>query len=155
MLNIIIRVLIIYTVAIAVIRLMGKRQIGEMEPFELVITLIIADLATIPMSDPTIPIWYGLLPLLFIEVIHFFVTKLQSRSKGFRDFISGRPVTVITPDGVDKTKLKALNMCHDELIEMLRNNGTFDINDVGYAIIERNGKISIIPKEEIKDGVQL
>ncbi|MBO4726060.1 MAG: hypothetical protein J5598_00475, partial [Clostridia bacterium] len=73
MLTIVIRVIIIYAITIIVMRLMGKRQIGEMEPFELVITLIIADLATIPMADPTIPIWYGILPLLVIQVIHFFV----------------------------------------------------------------------------------
>jgi uncharacterized membrane protein YcaP (DUF421 family) len=148
MLNIVLRVLIIYTVAFVVIRLMGKRQIGEMAPFELVITLIIADLATIPMSDPTIPIWYGVLPLLFIEVLHFFVTKLQYKSKKFRSLISGNPVIVITPNGVDRAKLKSLDICDDELTEMLRAAGTFDIKTVKYAIIETNGKLSIIPKEE-------
>ena len=84
MLSVVIRVVVIYIIAIIIMRLMGKRQIGEMEPFELVITLIIADLATIPMADLTIPIWYGILPLLVIHVIHFFVVKLQYKSKATR-----------------------------------------------------------------------
>jgi uncharacterized membrane protein YcaP (DUF421 family) len=146
MLNIIIRVFIIYIVAIVVLRLMGKRQIGEMEPFELVITLIIADLATIPVADPTIPIWYGVLPLLLIAILHFLVAKWQSGCPAVRTLIGGNAVIVVSPDGVDYKMLNELSMCYDELVEMLRNNDVFDINEVQYAIIEQNGKITIIPK---------
>jgi uncharacterized membrane protein YcaP (DUF421 family) len=146
MLNIVLRVFIIYIVAIVALRLMGKRQIGEMEPFELVITLIIADLATIPMADPTIPVWYGILPLLFIAVLHYFVAKLQSACPAIRTLIGGNAVIVITPEGVDKKMLKALNICYEELIEMLRNKDVFDVKDVSYAIIETNGKLTVIPK---------
>ena len=78
MLTIVIRVIVIYIIAIVIMRLMGKRQIGEMEPFELVITLIIADLATIPMADPTIPIWYGILPLFIIQVIQVVSAAMSS-----------------------------------------------------------------------------
>jgi uncharacterized membrane protein YcaP (DUF421 family) len=136
----------IYIVAIAVLRLMGKRQIGEMEPFELVITLIIADLATIPIADPTIPIWYGALPLLFIAVIHYFVAMWQSACPSVRTMIGGNAVIVITPKGVNYKMLKQLNMCYDELVEMLRNKSFFDIKEVQYAIIEQNGKLTVIPK---------
>ena len=148
MLTIVIRVVIIYIITIIVMRLMGKRQIGEMEPFELVITLIIADLATIPMADPTIPIWYGILPLLIIQVIHFFVVKLQCKSKTFRKILSGSPVIVISPQGIDYQKLKELDICKDELMELLRGKDIFDVKDVDYAILESSGKISVVPKGE-------
>ncbi len=150
MLNIILRVIIIYFVTIVVMRLMGKRQIGEMEPFELVITLIIADLATIPMSDPTIPIWYGILPLLLMTVIHFVLSKLQMSSKVFRDLISGRPVVIINENGLDKKALNALDICREEFIEMIRNAGYEDINKIKTAVVERNGKLSVIEKEGSK-----
>lgn len=148
MLTIVIRVIIIYIIAIVVMRLMGKRQIGEMEPFELVITLIIADLATIPMADPTIPIWYGILPLLVIQVIHFFVVKLQCKSKTLRNILSGSPVIVVSPKGIDHKKLKELDICEDELMELLRGKDVFDLNDIDYAILESSGKLSVVPKGE-------
>ena len=148
MLTIVIRVIIIYVIAIVIMRLMGKRQIGEMEPFELVITLIIADLATIPMADPTIPIWYGILPLLVIQVIHFCVVKLQCKSKTVRNILSGSPVIVVSPDGIDHKKLKELDICEDELMELLRGKDVFDIKDIDYAILESSGKLSVVPKGE-------
>ncbi|MBQ7973641.1 MAG: DUF421 domain-containing protein [Clostridia bacterium] len=146
MLTIVIRVIIIYIIAIVVMRLMGKRQIGEMEPFELVITLIIADLATIPMADPTIPIWYGILPLLVIQVLHFFVVKLQVKSKTFRNILSGSPVIVVSPAGIDYKKLKELDICEEELMELLHGKDVFDVKDIDYAILESSGKISVVPK---------
>ena len=127
---------------------MGKRQIGEMEPFELVITLIIADLATIPMADPTIPIWYGILPLLVIQVLHFFVVKLQVKSKTFRNILSGSPVIVVSPKGIDYKKLKELDICEEELMELLHGKDIFDVKDIDYAILESSGKISVVPKGE-------
>lgn len=148
MLTLVIRVIIIYIIAIVVMRLMGKRQIGEMEPFELVITLIIADLATIPMADPTIPIWYGILPLLVIQVIHFCVVKLQCKSKTVREILSGSPVIVVSPSGIDHKKLKELDICEDELMELLRGKDVFDIKDIDYAILESSGKLSVVPKGE-------
>ena len=146
MLTIVIRVIIIYIIAIVVMRLMGKRQIGEMEPFELVITLIIADLATIPMADPTIPIWYGILPLLVIQVLQFFVVKLQVKSKTFRNILSGSPVIVVSPAGIDYKKLKELDICEEELMELLHGKDVFDVKDIDYAILESSGKISVVPK---------
>jgi len=146
MFNIIIRVFIIYIVVIFVMRLMGKRQIGEMEPFELVITLIIADLATIPMAEQTIPIWYGVIPLLVICVIHFITSILTKKSPTMRDIISGKPVVVIDDNGIDFEELKKLNISAEELMEALRNLDYFDMSEINYAIIERNGKITVIPK---------
>ena len=146
MFNVIIRVLIIYVVVIAVMRLMGKRQIGEMEPFELVITLIIADLATIPMAEQTIPIWYGIVPLVVISVVHYLFSILTKKSPLMRDIISGKPAIVVDPSGIDFKVLRDLNMSGEELLEQLRNMDYFDLTDINYAIIERTGKITIIPK---------
>jgi uncharacterized membrane protein YcaP (DUF421 family) len=144
--NIIIRVFIIYVVVIFVMRLMGKRQIGEMEPFELVITLIIADLATIPMAEQTIPIWYGVVPLLVIAIVHFAFSFMTKKSPIMRDVISGKPIIVIDPQGIDFKELKKLDISAEELLESLRNLDYFDISEINYAIIERTGKISVIPK---------
>ena len=146
MFNIIVRVIIIYLIVIMLMRLMGKRQIGEMEPFELVITLIIADLATIPMAEQTIPIWYGIVPLVAITIIHFVISFITQKSPLVRDIISGKPVIVVNEGSIDQKELKKLNMSNDELMEQLRNLDYFDIGDVNYAIIERNGKVTVIPK---------
>jgi uncharacterized membrane protein YcaP (DUF421 family) len=146
MFNIIFRVLVIYIVVICIMRLMGKRQIGEMEPFELVITLIIADLATIPMAEQTIPVWYGVVPLLVITVIHFALTWLSKKSSVMRDVLSGKPIIVIDPKGLAFDELKKLNISCEELMEQLRNLDYFDLTEINYAIIERNGKLTVIPK---------
>lgn len=148
MFNVMIRVVIIYLVVIGIMRLMGKRQIGELEPFELVITLIIADLATIPMAEATIPIWYGIVPLIMISVIHFLFALISKQSPFMRDIISGKPVVVIDPNGIDFDELKKLNISTEELMEQIRNLDYFDLSDVNYAIIERNGKLTIIPKTQ-------
>jgi len=127
-------------------RLMGKRQIGELEPFELVIALIIADLATIPMAELTIPIWYGVIPLLMICVLHFAMSFISKKFPVMRNIISGKPVVVVDDNGIDFKELKKLNISCEELMEALRNLDYFDMSDINYAIIERNGKITVIPK---------
>jgi len=146
MFNIMLRVVIIYLVVIGVMRLMGKRQIGEMEPFELVITIIIADLAAIPMSEMTVPIWYGIVPLAMIAIVHYIFSWLSNKSPLMRDVLNGKPVVIISPDGIDFKELKKLNISMEELMEAIRNLDYFDLSEVNYAIIERNGKITVIPK---------
>lgn len=146
MFNIMLRVTIIYLVVIGIMRLMGKRQIGELEPFELVITIIIADLAAIPMSEMTIPIWYGVVPLLMIAIVHYIFSWLSNKSPLMRDILNGKPVIIIDPNGIDFKELKKLNISMEELMEAIRNLDYFDLSEISYAIIERNGKITIIPK---------
>ena len=101
MLVLFIRVQIIYFVVLLFLRIMGKRQIGEMQPYELVITLIIADLATVPMSDSNIPLLNGILPLAILVILHFSITMLTRKSLFLRKLISGQPVIVISPDGIN------------------------------------------------------
>lgn len=140
-----IRVLIIYVTVLIFLRLMGKRQIGEMQPYEVVITLIIADLATLPMSDTNIPLLHGILPLAILVLIHYFLTLLTRKNVKFRRIISGKPVIVISPKGLEYSALKELNMNLDDLIEMIRQAGYYSFDQILYAIIETNGKMSVIP----------
>ena len=139
------RVLIIYLVVLIFLRLMGKRQIGEMQPYEVVITLIIADLATVPMSDTNIPLLNGILPLAILVLIHYLITLLTRRSIKIRRLLSGTPIIVINPEGVDYKSIKNLNMSIDDLYEMLRQNGYTSFDHILYAIIETNGKMSVVP----------
>ena len=127
-------------------RIMGKRQIGDMQPFELVATLVIADLATIPMSDVSIPIFYGVIPLLTLVVLHHIFTIINRKSILFRKVFNGKPVIVINKDGIDYDALKRLNMTINDLTEGLRMNGCFDLNSVAFAIVETNGNISVMQK---------
>ena len=146
MLIVFIRVFIIYITVLLFLRLMGKRQIGEMQPYEVVITLIIADLATLPMSDTNIPLLHGILPLAILVLIHYAITLLSRKCIKIRRVMSGRPVVVISPNGLEYKAFKDLNINIDDLTEMLRQNGYYSFDQILYAIIETNGKISIIPK---------
>ena len=148
MLNMFVRSIIIYIFVLFAIRFMGKRQVGEMQPFEFVITLIIADLATIPMSEISVPIVHGLVPIFGIIILHYFICLLSRKSMRARYIISGRASIVIDPNGINYNELKALNMNLDDLIESLRCNDVYNIEDVAYAIIETNGKLSIIKKSQ-------
>ncbi len=145
MLVLFIRVQIIYFVVLLFLRIMGKRQIGEMQPYELVITLIIADLATVPMSDANIPLLNGILPLAILVILHYSITMLTRKSIFLRKIISGQPVIVISPDGINYKALKNLNMNLNDLQESLRQCNYFHFEQVQYAIIETNGKMSVIP----------
>ena len=150
MANMFIRSIIIYLFVLFAIRFMGKRQVGEMQPFEFVITLIIADLATIPMSEISVPIVHGLIPILGIIILHYFICLISRKSMTARYLISGRSAIVINPNGIDYKELKALNMNIDDLIEALRGCDVFNLNDVAYAVIETNGKLCVIKKSQVE-----
>ena len=146
MITLIIRSIIVYCIVLFAVRIMGKRQIGDLQPFELVVTLIIADLACIPMSDSTIPIVFGIVPLLTLVVLHHIFTFLNRKSITFRKLINGKPIIVIDRDGINYSALKKLNMTLNDLTEGLRVCQCFDINEVAYAIVETNGNISVMLK---------
>ena len=118
MLIIFIRAIILFVVLLFVFRLMGKRQIGEMEPFELVITLVISELACIPMADRSIPITFGVVAILTMFVIHQ-VLLLCSKNNTLQGVISGKPVMVINPDGIDMNALNKLNMHVNDLLQAM------------------------------------
>lgn len=148
MLVIITRTMLIYLFLLIGLRLMGKRQLGELQPFEFVITLAVADLACTPMQDIAIPIAYGLVPLFTIFVLHYFITALATKSIKFRRFLNGRPVIVINEMGIDASALKKLNMNVNDLLESIRGQQIFSIEQIKFAVIETNGTLNILENTE-------
>ena len=146
MLNLFLRCIILYTFLLIAMRLMGKRQLGELQPFELAITLVASDLVCIPMADASIPIIYGLIPVFTLFLVHIITTKLATKSVRFRKFLNGKPVILIEKGNVLSDVLKELNMTVDDLMEALRGNGYFNPSDVEYAILETNGSLTVMPK---------
>ena len=153
MLIIFIRAIILFVVLLFVFRLMGRRQIGEMEPFELVITLVISELACIPMADRSIPITFGVVAILTMFVIHQ-VLLLCSKNNTLQGVISGKPVMVINPDGIDMNALNKLNMHVNDLLQAMRAAEFFSLEEVTYGIMETNGQLTIVANKEMQDKQQ-
>lgn len=127
-------------------RLMGKRQLSEFQPFEFAITLVAADLACIPMADSTIPIIYGIIPIFTLVILHNVLTFLSVKSQRFRKLINGKPVILIDGGIIDTTLLKKCGMTAGDLLESLRTQGYFKIGEIAYAVLETNGKVSVLQK---------
>ena len=144
MLIIFTRAVILYVALLLVMRLMGKRQIGEMQPFEFIITLLIAELACVPMTDVSIPLSYGLISVLAVFILHQLMSLLERAGKTVKFLISGKPSVVLTPNGVDLAELKKNNMGVEDLIEAMRTLGYFSFDELSYAIFESNGKLSAL-----------
>ena len=146
MLTVFIRSVLTYIVLLFIMRLMGKRQLSQLQPFEFVITLIVAELACIPMSDTSIPLSYGIIPMFTLFILHIAITKLASKNHKFNRFLNGIPVVVISPKGIDHRLLDKLDMNVTDLLHALRAAGYFYPNEVAYAIMETNGTLSVLPK---------
>lgn len=143
-----VRTAVIFIVLLAVMRLMGKRQIGEMQPFELVITLLIAELACIPMADTSIPLLYGIVSMLTIFLLHQLTLLIDLKCKPFKTVVGGRPSVVINKNGIDISQLKKNNLDLSDLIESMRTAGYFSLDEVAYALYEANGQFSAMPRED-------
>ncbi len=143
-----IRTVIIFLTLLIVMRLMGKRQIGEMQPYELVITLIIADLACIPMADSAIPLLYGVVAIITVYFLHQVVCLIDLNMRSAKVVLSGSPSIVINKDGIDDTQLKKNNLDVSDLIESLRVKGYFSLDAVDYALYEAEGMFSALPKKD-------
>lgn len=152
-----IRTLIIFITLVVVMRLMGKRQIGEMQPFEFIITLLIAELACVPMTDVSIPLSYGLISVLAVFILHQIMSLMERSGKTVKFLISGKPSVVLTPDGIDLKELKKNNMGVADLIEAMRTSGYFSFDDLKYAIFESNGKLSALenPERDMKPSLPM
>ena len=142
-----IRTTIIFIILFIVMRLMGKRQIGEMQPYELVITLIIAELACIPMEDNSIPLMYGVIAILAVYFLHQILCFLNLALPCTNSVLNGTPSIVLNKDGIDVTQLKKNNLGVSDLIESLRAEGYFSLDTVDYALYEAEGKFSALPKK--------
>ncbi len=141
-----IRTAIIYIFIIAALRITGKRQLGELQPAELVVTLLIADLAVIPMQESSIPLLTGLIPIAVLVSLELILSALMLKSNWLSKVISGNPVVVIQNGKLCQKALKQLRMGVDDLMETLRQQGVFDISEVRHAIAETNGKLSVYPQ---------
>ncbi|MBQ8319372.1 MAG: DUF421 domain-containing protein [Clostridia bacterium] len=148
---IIIRTILIFITLLFVMRLMGKRQIGEMQPYELVITLIIADLACIPMADTSIPLTYGFIAVLTVYFLHQLVCLIDLKVPKAKKILSGAPSIVLNKNGIDETQLAKNNLDVCDLIESLRGAGYFSLDAVDYALYEAGGSFSALPKKEYKN----
>ena len=148
MLNLFIRCLILYFVLLVAMRLMGKRQLGELQTFELAITLVASDLVCIPMADATIPILYGIIPVFSLFLLHIIITKLATKSIRFRKFLNGKPIIIIQNGNILPDVMKDLNLNVDDIMEALRGAGYFNPSEVEYAILETNGNMSVMPKAQ-------
>ncbi len=123
---------------------MGKRQIGEMQPFELVITLIIADLATIPMAETALPLIQGVIPLITLGCIHFLICWLSRKSVTFRRLFSGKPVILLDGNGIIYDNLRKVNMNFNDLLEGLHSAGYFNLEELLYVILQTNGTMTVV-----------
>ena len=150
----VLRCVIIYIVALIVIRVMGKRQIAQMQPIDVVITLIIADLATIPMSDQSVPLLSGIIPLLVLTVLHFLTTFLSCKFLKVRKLVNGKPIILISPEGILEDNIKKLNMTIADVMEASRYAGYMSLEDVNYMIMETNGNISVLPNSDATEVVR-
>ena len=146
-----IRTAIIFIALLIIMRMMGKRQIGEMQPYELVITLIIADLACIPMSDTSIPLLYGIIAILSVYLLHQIICLIDLHIPKAKPIISGKPSIVINKNGIDDSQLKSNNLDVTDLIESLRIEGYFALDAIDYALYEAEGTFSALPKKDYED----
>lgn len=140
-----IRTILLYTALVVVIRLMGKRQVGELEPSELVVAMLLADLAAIPMQDTAISLFTGLVPILTVLGLELILSALCFRLPGFRRIFCGKPAILMENGKVLYTNLKKTRVSISELMEHLREKGILDPAEVKYALLETNGQISVIP----------
>ena len=141
-----IRAIFLYTIVLIVMRLMGKREIGQLQPFELAISIMIADLASIPMADSGIPITNGIIPILGLLVMHLIISVINIKSIKAREIICGKPSILIYRGKIDEKVLKKERFTINELQERLRGNNVVNIGDVEYAILETNGQVTVIQK---------
>ncbi len=143
-----IRSSLIYIVLLIIMRFMGKRQIGEMQPFEFVVTLLIAELACIPMSDVSIPLLYGVSAIFAVFILHQIIAILEHSGNAFKFLVSGKPSVVVDLNGVNFKELRKNNMDVSDLLESLRGIGYFSLDSVKYAIYESNGTLTAIENNQ-------
>lgn len=146
MLTILIRTLIIYLVLIAVMRIMGKRQIGELELTDLVTTLFISEIASLPITDPEIPVLHAVVPMLVLLILEILSSMILLFFPRLKNLVSARPTVIIQNGRLQQSALRALRFSLDELMSEVRQQGLTDLGQVECAILEKNGNLTVIPK---------
>ena len=143
-----IRAIIIYITVILAVRIMGKRQIGELKPHELVITVLVSQVASIPLEDNSMPLANMFIPILIFVSFEILASALSMKSFTFRNLLQGKPIFVIKNGKVDQEQMKRLRFTMDDLIDAVRQKDVFDISTVQDAVIETNGSVSVLQKAE-------
>lgn len=141
------RTLLLYCAVIAAVRLMGKRQIGELDPSELVVTILVSDLAAVPMQDLGIPMLSGLVPIATLIVLEILLSFLALKSRPFRRLLNGQPAIIIRSGRLDIQKLCQMRLTTDEVVETLRKQNVASVADVKYGVIEPDGTLTVIPRQ--------
>lgn len=150
MTTIFIRTIIIYIVLLTAMRLMGKRQLGELEISDLITTLLVSEIASLPITDTNIPVSHAIIPIIILLTFEVVSSTLLVRFPAIKKFISTRPTTLIKDGKLSSEQMKKVRITANELISELRQNNISDIKEVQYAILEQNGKISVIQKPEYR-----
>ena len=140
------RSIVLYIIVLIVMRLMGKREIGQLQPFELAISIMIADLATIPMTDTGIPIGNGIVPILGLLIMHLLISLINLKSTKAREIICGKPSILIYRGKIQEKAMKRERFTINELQERIRGEKIVSLGDVEYAILETSGQITVIEK---------
>ena len=146
---ILIRSVILYVLVIFAVRLMGKRQLGELQPSELVITILVSNIATLPIEDVNIPIIVGVTPILSLVCFEVMVSWINLRLPKLRRLISGSPKIIIRNGCIERDILRELRFSVDDLLMALRSKDIFDIGEVQYAIVETTGSVSVMKKQPL------
>ncbi len=141
---ILIRSVILYVLVIFAVRLMGKRQLGELQPSELVITILVSNIATLPIEDVNIPIIVGVTPILSLVCFEVMVSWINLRLPELRRLISGSPKIIIRNGCIERDIMRELRFSVDDLLMALRSKDIFDIGEVQYAIVETTGSVSVM-----------
>ncbi len=145
-----VRTLILYILIVIVLRLLGKRQIGQLQPSELVVALIIADLAAVPMANVGIPLISGIVPIITLFIMEELLSFISMKSERARGIISGKPSILIERGVIMEEELRRMRYNLNDLLEQMRLKDSPSLEDIDYAILETSGQLSVIPKPEIK-----
>jgi len=141
----VVNAIIIYAALILLFRLMGKRQLGDLELSELIVTVLISEVASTPITNPEEPLWVGIVPVTALLGMSLVISLIAVKSVKFRALISGKPALLIVHGRIDQTQMRKNRLTPDELTEALRNQGFLDLGSVEYAILETDGALNIIP----------
>lgn len=153
MLTTFVRSIVLYIIILIVMRLMGKREIGQLQPFELVIAILIADLASIPMTESGIPIQNGIIPILGLLVMHLIISIVNMKSIKAREIICGKPTILIYRGKINEKALRQERFTINELEERLRGNNITSLGDIEYAVLETSGGLTVIPKPNKRNTI--
>ena len=145
-----IRAFIIYIFVIIAVRIMGKRQVGELKPHELVITILLSAVAVIPLEENSMPLANCLVPILLFISMEIITSVVSMKSLWFRNLLQGKPIFVVRKGKLDQNKLKQMRFTIDDIVDALRQKDIFDLSEVEDAVIETNGSLSVLPKAEYK-----